>query len=196
MFFRFKAFTGPQAYKFKDPDTGREFNELSKDELIRRITAYRQQNNLETIDELSMVLESYWCGLPENAGRCGPAGPLRRGFLGYLKGGVALVKNLLYHRVVEQKEADRRSEICAGCILNVFPDKGAFLSWSDDIMIASTGRDRRSKRHDDIGQCAGCTCPLRAKVWYGGRIDLTKQQESDMKQANPACWQLPENQNG
>ena len=186
MFSKFHPFEGPAEIKFKDPDTGREFKENDKQTLVNRIRVYRAQNNLEPIEELESVLECYWCGLPENAGKCGPV-TLKRGFMAYLKGGMALIKNMAYPSTVSQEEADRRASICVKCPKNVFPDKGAFLKWSDEIAYHSIG-DRRSKLHDELGNCEICSCPMRAKVWHDGKIDLEPEWIEPMKSVG--CWQL------
>lgn len=171
---------------WKDPDTGREFEEISKSVLMDRIAAYRSQNNLEEIEGLSVVLENYWCGLAENQGRCVPA-RLERGFMGYLQGGIALLKNVMYGKVVRQEEADRRAGICVKCPYNVFPDKGPFMKWSDDAALAMVG-DRRSKFHDRLGNCGVCSCVMKAKVFYSGTVDLEKDWIEPMQAVS--CWQL------
>lgn len=187
MFFKFQSFEGPSSYKWKDPDTGREFNEPSKAELIKRIVQYRVQNNLEHIEHLSFVLESYWCMLPENAGKCVPIEGNPRGAMGFLKGGIALLRTFLYDSFAPQEVADKRSEQCARCPFNIFPDKGPFVKWSDEVAIASI-EDRKSKRHNDLGQCAVCSCPLKAKVFYTGNIENRKDWVENMEAVN--CWQL------
>lgn len=193
MFYRFKSFEGPASYSWTDPDTGRQFSENSKQALIDRIVAYRLQNNLEPIEELSFVLESYWCGLPENHGRCEPVSELRRGFLGYMRAGIAFVKNLWYERTVSQEVADARARVCVKCPLNKIPgDIPAFEKWSNDIAVASVGA-RKTELHDELKVCAGCTCPLKAKVFYGDVIRLSEKERAFMREANPSCWQLPEN---
>lgn len=186
MFYKFKPFDGPSRFTFKDPDTGSTFEEKTKLELIRRIAVYRQQNNLEPIEHISYVLESYWCTLPENEGKCVPA-TLDRGFLGYLKGGIALVKQMLYKKFATQEVADKRSEQCSLCRYNVFPDKGVFLKWSEDVAVASV-EGRRSKKHTELGMCDVCTCPLKAKVWWSGSIKIEDGWVAPMKEVD--CWQL------
>lgn len=189
MFYKFLNFTGPAQYVWKDPDTGHLFKEKNKQDLINRITIYRSQNNLEEIEQLSFVLESYWCSLPENFGRCEAVKSLPRGLLGYIKGGVALLRNLAYKDFAKQEVADERSRICSNCPLNVFPDRNGFIRWSNDIAEASVG-DRKASHHDELGQCAACSCPLRAKVFYTGKINLTAEQEELIKTVKPDCWQL------
>lgn len=173
-------------FVWKDPDTGREFEDQNKQSLIDRVTAYRRQNNLEEIEELGVVMESYWCGLPENKGKCVGA-ELERGWLGYVRGGLAMVRNLVYKAFAPQGVADARSRQCSGCKFNVFPDRGPFIEWSDKIAEAST-LGRRSEFHDELGSCAVCTCPLRAKVFIGDVIPLEPEWIPDMQSV--MCWQL------
>lgn len=150
------------------------------------ITAYRKQNNLEDLEMLSEVLENYWCGLPENKGRCEPR-ELKRGVLGYLKGGIAVLKNMVYAKFAPQEIADSRGRQCVECKFNTFKDNGPFVEWSNKIAEAST-LGRKSKYHDKLGECAVCICPLRAKVFYGDVISLEQEWIEPMQSVN--CWQL------
>lgn len=184
MFFRFLPFEAPTSFCFKDPDTGREFRESSKKALIQRITAYRRQNNLETIEHLDFVLESYWCTLPENSGKCGPVN-LRRGFMGYLKGGVSLLRDVTYQRYAGKDIAEARAKTCAGCVHNVFPDKEGFLKWSDELAYHALG-GRTTSLDKDLGSCEICSCPLRVKVHSGepdSGVDGLQDKFPDF------CWQ-------
>lgn len=187
MFFRFKPFEGPARFRWKDPDTGHKFEEPTKEALITRINSYRAQNNLEAIEALPFVLESYWCGLPENAYKCVPVEVTPRGMLGYIKGGVALLKNLWYGKFASKSVADVRSGQCSECQFNVFPDRNGFIKWSDDIAVASVG-ERRSSNHDKLGICAVCSCPLRAKVFYTGKVENNPEWRSKFESVK--CWQL------
>lgn len=191
MFLTLKPFTPPRRYTFKDPDTGFQYAAKDRSELVQRIVTYRAQNKLEQIDHLNLVLENYWCMLPENAGACSPLRPIKeikRGFFETLKGGIALLKNVYYgeENIVSQSIADERSKICSTCPYNVFPDKTDFIAWSDELAEASVG-PRRSKHHKDIGNCSVCSCPLRAKVWYKGPFSLPPAQKEQMIKVN--CWQ-------
>lgn len=192
---KFKAFEGPTGFNFKDPDSGHLFRASSKQELINQIQSYRAQNRLPGIESLDVVLENYWCNDPENRHKCIPR-KLERGFLAYMKGGMALVQNMLFKLKTTPKEAERRGAICITCPLNDFPDKGAFLAWTDSIAEHSLGGKVKSTHHDQLGSCLGCTCVLKAKVWFGGNIHLSDVEEKSMRAAKPECWQLPENQKG
>lgn len=178
--------------KFKDPDTGREFTGKSIAEILPQIRGYRNQNELEELEYLPQVIENYLCSLPQHRGMCEPVKNPKRSVIQYLQGGVALLKNIAYATFATQEEADKRSEICASCPKNQFPSKTShFVNWANDLAQRSVG-DRRSARHDDLGVCEICSCPLRSKVWYDGKIKLTKEQLEEMKKLdNPKCWQVP-----
>jgi len=185
---RLKPYVGSRKFVFQDPDTGRNYAAKDKPSLIRLIIAYREQNELEPIEQLEAVLENYWCTLPENMGACEPNMHLSRGFLQYLRGGIALVMNMAYgeRNIASKEEADRRAEICIDCEYNNFPDKGAFDVWADEVAIASVG-PRKCTKHKELGNCSACSCPLRAKVFWGGKIDLTEEEAQKMRKVN--CWQ-------
>lgn len=188
---KFKPFSGPKRFVFKDPDTGHDYLEATERDLIRRIVSYRAQNNLQPITHLDIVLQHYWCGLKENQGECEPCEPLKRGLLAYLRGGIALIDNVWYGEKarVGQTEADRRGALCVKCPYNVFPDKGPFIRWSDMLAEHSVG-EARSLYHDSLGNCEVCSCTLKAKVWYKGDMGLTEEQKLKMKKVN--CWQSEE----
>jgi hypothetical protein len=95
----------------------------------------------------------------------------------------------MFKSFAPQVLADKRSEICASCPLNVFPDKGPFIKWSDELALHSIG-NRRSKEHDKLGNCDGCSCPLRPKVFFDGTPKLTPEEEKKISEANSNCWQL------
>lgn len=175
----------PKSWTFTDPDTGFKYESPTREALIQRIVGYRSQNKLPEIPHLDIVLENFLCGKPENIGKCAPE-TLNRSLRGYLKGGIALLKNYAYASFVPQGEADRRAHICTRCPYNVNPDKGYFEEWSDDLATAAVG-PRRSKYHDRLYSCTVCSCPLSAKVWWGGEIDLSDEERAKMKAVN--CWQ-------
>lgn len=196
MFMRLAPFKAPKRYVFKDPDTGYIHEAADRATLVRNIVAYRSQNGLDLIEELPAVLENFWCGLPENFNRgiCVKAPPLKRGLVGFIKGGVALLENLFYGEanMVSQEVADERSEQCKGCKYNVFPEKTNFEQQADSIAELCTG-GRKSKNHTEIGNCKVCTCPLRAKVFYAGPYDLTDEERKKMREVN--CWQVTDERN-
>lgn len=188
IFYKFRAFSRPKRWVFKDPDTGFAYEEATEKALIQRIVNYRAQNNLSIIQQLDQVLQNYWCSLPENAGECEPC-KLKRSFLAYVKGGIALLDNILYgpEARVSQAEAERRAEICIKCPFNINPDKGWFDIWADNMAQKSVG-DIKTKHHAKLFNCEVCSCNLRAKVWYKGDMGLNNDQKQLM--AGVGCWQV------
>lgn len=186
MFLSFRPFQTSVVWEFVDPDTQRKFTAESRESLVRQIVKYRAQNELEPIENLHMVLDHYLCTLPINSGKCRSQTTLRRGIAATVKGGVMLWKSLMYKKVVSQEEADRRAAICVACPHNVFPDRGAFVRWADQLAEASVGK-KRSVHHDLLGNCDICSCPLRAKVFFAGDPGLSEDDVSRMRAVG--CWQ-------
>jgi hypothetical protein len=189
-FLEFSPGFASKVFKFKDPDTGYEYCAPNRKALLAHIESYRLQNELATIENIHQVVDNYLCQLPDNCGAC-RAASFPRSFMGYLKGGIALIQNMYYGRdnLVSKEEADRRAGICIRCPNNVFPDKGPFIAWTDIMAEASTG-GLKSKHYDELASCQVCNCPLRAKVWYGGKIVLSKEEQDSILKTMPECWQL------
>ena len=184
---RLKLNFAPNKVSWIDPDTQREFNAATRPELIQKIVNYRAQNNLETIENLNLVLENYWCSLPENCDLCEEV-KLERGWMTYLKGAFTLVKTIAYGEYATQEEADRRSDICVSCPHNINPDKTNWQNWADEITEHAIG-DRKSKNHDKLFNCEVCSCVMKSKVWYADKIELTKEE---LIQMPDFCWQKQE----
>lgn len=181
-----RPFIAPKRYVFVDPNSKHLYKAATKEDLILQIEGYRSQNRLPKIEALHLVLENYWCSLPENTGLCQEM-KLKRGVLEYVQGGVALVRNYFYgeKNMVDQVDADVRASTCVKCPHNTFPDRGAFITWSDELAEASTG-GRKSILHDRLGNCEVCTCCLKAKVWFKGPFKLKKSVNEKLP---IFCWQ-------
>lgn len=187
----FRAFEGPAEWVLPDPDaTHRVHKGATLEELVKNIVRYRSQNGLPPIENLDMVISTYLCGLPENGGKCDEI-ILKRGFLQYLKGGIALVRNIMFKEFVSKEVADARAAICKDCPCNVFPDKDMFVRWSDDIASASVG-DKKSEHFELLGNCSACSCLMKAKVWYSGPLELSNAEKDKMGRCNNKCWQILE----
>lgn len=187
-YLQFKPFSAPKVYRFKDPDTGNLFAGKTLEQVRIQVLSYRSQNQLEAIEYLPMAIEHYTCCLPENVALCESRANLSRSVMSYLKGGIALLKNLAYNKFATQEVADERAAACIGCPFNVFDNKGPFVKWSDDIALASVG-DRKSVHHDKLGNCAICSCVLRAKVFFGDKLTLPAAEVAMMPEH---CWQKKE----
>ena len=154
--------------------------------LKQHVISYRKQNRLEELEEIDIILEHYLCTLPENLGKCEER-DMPKGFGMYLKGGLALVKMLLFKQVSPMQIAEARAAQCVKCPFNTFPDKVGFPKWASDVAEKCTN-GKKTTKHEELGECGVCGCNLRAKVFYGGKIDLTEEEKVKMKTVN--CWQL------
>jgi hypothetical protein len=184
---KFKPNEGPFEYDFIDPDTGYQYREASKSELITRINNYRQHNELPSIDMLGLVVENYMCQLPKNYGKCSPITNLSRSFWTVLKGGVSLVVNIWYGRFASVEVAEERAKQCASCPFNEYPDKTSLEEWQDSVAEGSVG-DRKTSYQSKLGNCKVCSCVLKAKVFYDGDVSFSAQEIASFKEVN--CWQL------
>lgn len=186
---KFKALEAPDKYLFIDPDTKREFQASTKADIIKQIVSYRAQNELEPLEYLGVVIEAYMCSLPKYRHKCEPAPPFHRSIFAYMTGGIALLKNMFYgeKHIVSPAIADARAEQCITCKFNVFPDKSEFLKWSDSVAEACTN-GRKVKHYNELGNCAVCSCPLRAKVWYKGKERFSNKELIKFEEVS--CWQL------
>jgi hypothetical protein len=187
-FQKFKSYTGPKRHVFIDPDTGYQFEEKDHGELVRRIVKYREQNNLPQLEALKAVIENFQCLRPENAGSCEESPILDRGFIPSIKGGVALLKSMFFEAFVTQEKAEKRASICMQCPYNVFPNKTHFTAWADKVAVWQVG-ERKTSKHTELGNCGICSCPLRSKVFYGGKIKLERNEYMKMPEQ---CWQKKE----
>lgn len=187
MFKKFLSFQGSSVNTFVDPDTGYKFSAKTFDQLITEIVRYRKNNSLEPIDMLAAVVENYLCNLPENRGKCGN-NALERNYYAYIKGGVSLLKNMLFPKYADQATAETRAAQCSQCIHNVFPDKGPFMDFTDDVAVRSIG-ERKTSVHNKLGNCDVCTCVLKAKVYWGNPLPPFPPEQVD-KLKSVKCWQL------
>lgn len=185
---KFSILNNAQSFYFKDPDTKQVFQGVSIKDLSSKVRLYRLQNELPDLPFLETVIENYLCHRPENKGKCIDLPPLKRGLIPTIKGGITILKNLMYNTFADQAVADSRSEICKSCPHNVFLDKDKFIEWSDWIAENSIG-DRKSSQHNHLGNCDICSCPLRSKVFYTGPLELTEEQIVEMPSF---CWQKKE----
>lgn len=189
---KFSILNTPARWYFKNPEDGFLLEGKDLKDVASKVRRYRAQNEFENLEYLENVIENFLCSRPENRGSCEKMPALKRGLYATIKAGVLLIKQMMYNSFASQEVADSRALVCVACSLNTFPDKTAFIKWGDDIAEQTIG-DRRSKYHDDLGNCQPCSCLLKSKVFYNEKIKLKPGQESEIRSKTPSCWQLPEN---
>lgn len=158
--------------------------ETSKKVLLQRIHLFRQQNGLEELEYLDTIVENYLCGLPENQGKCEPV-EMPLGILGYVKGGIAIIKNYMYKSFAPQEVAEERAAQCSTCPFNEVKEDS---SWADMIALNSVG-NKQTTYYDKLGVCNVCTCVLNMKVFYDGKIPKPNPVQKE-KYESVNCWQL------
>jgi len=159
--------------------------EQSKKTLLDRIQLFRQQNNLPELEYLDDTVENYWCGLPENIGRCEPK-TLPLGILGTLKGAIVVLKNYMYKSFAPQEVAEKRAKQCASCKYNTNTNEQR--GWVELVALNSIG-SKRTAQFDRLGKCAVCSCVLNMKVFYDGKIEKPTPDQME-KYESVQCWQL------
>lgn len=184
---KFIPFQASASFQFKDPDTGYFYKAPTLGQLYQDIDNYREQNNLEPIENLNFVVENYLCSLPENANRC-CSRQMPTNVYTYIKGGIALAKNMLFKKFVTKEVAEKRAAQCITCPHNIFPDRDVFPAWSDTIAEMSV-MDRKVSVQEKLGHCEVCKCLLKSKVFYDGTLDKFKEEDL-VKLRGVDCWQL------
>lgn len=187
MFRKFRAFEASPTIEFRDPDTGHIYKAQTLTELYKNIVMYRLQNKLEPIELLRETVETYLCSLPENANKCQGV-EMQRSVMTYVKGGVQLFKNLVFRKYASQAVAEQRAQQCEKCEFNVFPDKKHFMKFADNLAIMQVG-ERKTSNADKLGNCEVCTCVLKSKVFFAGKLDKFTDEEV-VKLKSVKCWQL------
>lgn len=187
-FRKLKPFQAFASYQFKDPDTGLIQKAPTLTELYKNIVMYRVQNKLEPIERLDLVVENYLCSLPENNYKC-TGYEMHRSLMTYVRGGVALLKNIFYKKFATQDVAEKRAAQCVKCPRNVFPDRSAFMTFVDESTIQQVG-ERKTSLDKELAHCDICKCVLRAKVHWGDTLPApTEEEMTQFKEVS--CWQIP-----
>lgn len=171
----------------------------SLEDLTRRVCEHRKHKSLAPDAEAEVRVEierqicsrldetqcrregahDSWVPIP-NDGRLLDLGAIvsaSRVALEWVKGGAKLV---------DEKEAQRRREICAVCALNQ-PATGCKCAPLYRLVEAAVPRE---KRFEDLHVCAVCACTLKAKVWMP--MDAISGENERLARAYPVwCWQNP-----
>lgn len=107
--------------------------------------------------------------------------------------GIALWMEWFGNKPVTSDVAEQRAKICAECPSNIRGDvfqrfntktgeelKKIFASLQEEKM--ETSRDA------ELGVCAACDCPMRAKVWTPMDLILKHLQPAAKEKLDPLCW--------
>lgn len=206
---------------WKDPTTGYGYSldygpgETGLKKLMEHVARYRGQNLLPPIapDELLRSILDSVCQRKGMEARCCDTGVGGKRTVGqYVAGAFAAAKTLAAkiipgdheRSMVSQTLADRRAAVCLKCPLHAKPDpkdQTLLEKFTDAAMLKLIG-SRRTEQHDRLQSCPGCTCCMRAKVWFKWntiQASLSIQDKANLAKATMnldghpmKCWQLEE----
>lgn len=198
--------------EFIDPSTGYKYNAKYPAfiNLIDHITMYRKINNLEEIENVELLVESYLCELRENASFVvETADNLPLKLDQYLTGLKVLLKTLSAKYTdegafVSDELANARAERCVKCRYNTTGIKDFTLFEKISRKLAGVVIGKGHLKYDSfLGQCILCGCGLKEKVrlrkqmFIGDmkdnvKITLPNNNMRDIENNLMKCWQIDE----
>ena len=193
-----------QQFSYLVPETQIILQGPTYNALLGAVLKHLRANDLPQPPDLEEWIEDAFCRA--SPAQCHPAGMVRaerasdfstvellKRFFRCL---LAAVKR---HKtpIVDQQEADRRSEICANCTKNT-TIKGCWGCGRLLSFVVSVIGQRKSRFHERLKGCGVCGCENSTSVWV--HIDIHNQCSGELeypKQVNPSdpqsppCWKLP-----
>jgi hypothetical protein len=180
----------PDGFKYRHPETGYWSVAETHDDWLRRAYDHLKGNGLPVPPNLRQVMEEQLCAiLPSgwcdefDPNRVEPITRLHRGDI--IEGMEVFLRwGLQKKPTVDQKEAERRAEICANCYLNV-----QVQGCSSCYQVAEELTKRfHTSRDDKLAACGVCKCWLKSKVHFP--LGILESIDSEWKQQNypDFCW--------
>lgn len=186
----------PDGYRYVDPEDGFLCHAWTYVDWVNTEVAHLRGNNREVPANLGEVMQHQLCqSLPpgwcmyDDPNRPRPSTSITydnvlsglKTFARWIAGGC---------NYVAQEEADRRSEICSRCYLNVNVQGCAGCQKSVQEVIG----ERKSKRDASLQSCAVCKCFLKAKVHFP--INTLDTNSETVQAMYPGfCWLNKESEN-
>jgi hypothetical protein len=131
-----------------------------------------------------------------------PTGGKRRsgpGVVAAAVSGLAIYRELFTTSTpVSKDEAERRAAICTGCPQN---KPGGFKEWFvgsvakglTELLAIMRDLDLTTSRDNELGTCAACHCPMRAKVFADLTVIRKHMRPEETAALDKRCWILPDN---
>lgn len=190
-----KDTTPPKGWDFQVPD-GPLIAANTFSDLVLEVFKYNVEHGIAT-DNLAAIVEDEICR--RKAVRCAPPRPVANG--GARSIGVADVWRFLVTMkewvknggFVDQSEADRRAEICAGCSRNADVTDGSCWGCTNIFGLIEQVIGQRTTRVDHaLKNCLVCGCLNRVSCWVpidvlnkaSGPLDFPRDTDG---QGTP-CW--------
>ena len=195
--FAFPAFeTPPDLYRWAAPN-GHVVREYNRDEWLRSIKKFCDNNDIELEDGWEADAEDRLCrvlppGLCQYEDGGTPQTYLNARFdLGDLARGTQMLVEIATHPdpLVDEEEADRRAGICASCPANVNVS-GCMGCVPIADLVSKVRGAKKTKADSVLKHCAVCRCALRAMVWVKDELlepTITPEQREQYATL-PWCW--------
>jgi hypothetical protein len=179
----------PEGYRYVDPQSGYVSHAWDYSTWVEQEEKHLRANNREVPPDLGALMEEQlcsvlppgWC-LYDSPDRPRPShalewGEIKNGlttFAKWIAGGCSFV---------DQKEADRRAEICSRCYLNMNIVGCASCQRAITEVIGS----RQTRFDNSLRACGACKCVLRAKVHFPiSTLDTETQKVQEIYPEH--CW--------
>lgn len=186
-----------RGWHFVEAD-GTLINGGTRGDLLKNVMAYRVANGLPFAG-LSQEVEDWICR--NTQALCAPPRPRQPsqprdlGLADVWRFLRAMVAWVNIGQMVDQVEADRRAEICAGCSRNVSEPPGCVGCSGIYGMISKIVGERRTRVHGSLGYCHVCGCSNVVQVWVpldvlhkAGKLEYPAETNGT---GSPACWKRP-----
>lgn len=188
----------PGGYWYTQPESGRTFHHYARGPFLDAIRDHRLANEYPISATWVQEIEDEMCkGNPGWLGRaCRRVGdrhnPRQLSFAATLSFLQMLVGWFVRGaQLVDQEEANRRANACAGCPMNKELSFGCGLCMSSiyEALKKLIG-DRKTDRDDVLGSCGICSCSLKAAVWFplkAQQLNLTDEMKEEFSKLS-WCW--------
>jgi hypothetical protein len=197
------ATTPPEGWRYRQPETKKEFVHYSRNAFFAEIQSHRLANHLEITptwqEEIEDALcrahpewgQSVCCRIEKVGARKAVSFAAMQSFLSVV---IAWMRGVAKGEepFVDQNEADRRAAICAGCENNM--QLGFSCGACADMLFRMLSQvfhtPHKTPYDGHLGACGICSCALQVAVWVPLRAQqagLNEDLRNEFK-AVPWCW--------
>lgn len=186
-----KSLGPPGGWKYTQPESGHFFSGISWNQLFESVGKHRRGNGYDVAEGWELRFEeefcvqnqlvgTRWCPREDHREKppgCGGYEAVRR----FLNSSLNIIK-AKGDVFVDQKEADRRAAVCAGCPMNATVP-ACYGCNGFRAMISKIRGSRTTAQDPHLRQCAVCCCENSVKVWIKEEV-----VDNSGLEYPPHCW--------